>query len=232
MQGSPTDKPLPAYEEDPRVTIDVRSALKALAKERPLFHSGHDFKFALAWKIKELYPDAIVRLERPVEVYDQSLHVDILAVLRGHAVAIEAKYRKCGLTARVRDELFVLWNQAAHDALRYEYIKDIARLESITAVHPNVVGYAILLTNDRSYWTAPARANSAGARYRLNERVSLPESFEQETPPRAGTTPEHATPIVLKNQYTMYWKDYCAIPEKAILRGKQARFRYLLSEVS
>ena len=34
---------------------EIKEVMKKLSKDRPIFHSEDDFKFSLAWEIKEEY---------------------------------------------------------------------------------------------------------------------------------------------------------------------------------
>lgn len=58
--------------------IEIKDVLEKLSKERPIFHSEKDFQFSLAWKIKSLYPEVAVRLEKPMcRDTDKNEHIDI-----------------------------------------------------------------------------------------------------------------------------------------------------------
>ena len=46
----------------------------------------------------------------------------------------------------------MLRNDGVQDLGRYDFIKDIERIERIAAHVPQAEGYALLLTNDSSYW--------------------------------------------------------------------------------
>jgi hypothetical protein len=154
----------------------VSAVLKALADQRPVFHSEADFQHAIAWEIHKHLPRASVRLERPVEVShpNRRLHVDIWIEQDGHVLAIELKYKTRALQVLIEDEQYALRSQTAQDLGRYDFIKDIGRVENIVADRvPRASGYAILLTNDPSYWTHPRRDNTADARFRLHEGNAL-----------------------------------------------------------
>ncbi len=48
-------------------------------------------------------------------------------------------------------ESFTLLDHGAQLLGRYDFLKDVSRLQQVVAVNPAVRGYAILLTNDSSY---------------------------------------------------------------------------------
>src|SRR3954466_3157573 len=100
--------------------------MSALAAVRPLFHSEADFQHGFAWEIHKAHSDARIRLEtRP----RPGVRLDVLATVGGVRVAFELKYLLRKLTATVDGELFELPNQSAQDTRRYDFVKDVARLE-------------------------------------------------------------------------------------------------------
>lgn len=54
--------------------VDIELVMLELGKRFPIFHSEDDFKFQLAWLIKEMYPKVTVNLERKLrsEVSDRT----------------------------------------------------------------------------------------------------------------------------------------------------------------
>jgi hypothetical protein len=161
--------------------LSISRVLTALANQRPLFHSEADFQHAIAWEIHKRLPRASVRLERPVEVshLNKRLHVDIWIEQDGDVNAIELKYKTRALRAHIGGEHFALRSQSAQDLGRYDFIKDIGRIEDIVADRAlRASGYAILLTNDPSYWIQSRNLDTADARFRLHEGNSLHGSLE------------------------------------------------------
>ena len=92
---------------------------------------------------------------RPVKLsaLNKPLHVDIWVEQDDKALALELKYKTRALQTLVAEETFVLLNQSAQDVGRYDFVKDIGRVEAIVADRTwCATGYAVLLTNDPSYW--------------------------------------------------------------------------------
>src|SRR5262249_20900520 len=143
---------------------DVHSIMAAVAERRPVFHNESDFQHALAWEIQLTKPDAQVRLEtRP----RPGVHLEVLVTLKDARIAFELKYLLRNLSTTWAGEDFLLPSQSAQDVRRYDFIKDIVRLESLVPSLADV-GYAITVTNDPSYWTASSRANLADAAFRIH----------------------------------------------------------------
>jgi hypothetical protein len=59
------------------------------------------------------------------------------------------KYKTRGLSVQIENEQYRLKDQSTQDVGRYDFIKDIQRLEHVSVGQKNFVGYAVLLTNDQ-----------------------------------------------------------------------------------
>ncbi len=146
-----------------KAMFGVNDLLTSLASTRKLFHSEADFQHALAWHIHQAMPESQVRLEVDVmQVEHQRRFLDIWLPLEG--IAIELKYKTRGLELEQDDESFVLRNQSAQDQGRYDFLRDIQRLERMRfKLEQCKAGYAVLLTNDSSYWKAPTHRDLVDA---------------------------------------------------------------------
>ena len=89
-------------------------------------------------------------------------------IVTGAAVAVELKYKTRKLLVELDGEAFSLASHSAQDIGRYDFIKDIFRLEKIVPSLENCVGHAIMLTNDSSYWTSHSKSTVDEA-FRLTE---------------------------------------------------------------
>lgn len=206
--------------------IDITRTLEALAKDRPIFHSEADFQHALAWEIHEQWPACSIRLERNPPDSDNRVYVDIWAANEGGTLAIELKYKTRALHVDVDGEIFNLRDQSAQDIGRYDYLKDIHRLEQIVSGRNEIVGYAILLTNDRSYWNLPRRNDTVDAMFRIHEGETITGELSWSPLASKGTKRGREEPIVIKGSYTLTWQDYFEPIET-----RCGRFRYLLVRV-
>ncbi|MBN1152258.1 MAG: hypothetical protein JXA58_03520 [Dehalococcoidia bacterium] len=210
--------------------IEMNAVLDALRNERPLFHSEDDFKFALAWKLQEMYPSAVVRLERPHDLEDRRIYVDITVEFTNERLAIELKYKTRRLLVLHNGELFDLKDQSAQDLGRYDFCKDLSRLETIVAASSATVGYAILLTNDSSYWRTANATNTAYAAFSIHDGAVVSGNLMWGATAGPGTTNGRSAPIDLMGSYEMTWDDYVILKGSGV-RGTCTAFRYVLCRV-
>jgi hypothetical protein len=163
--------PTPGGQEAPFSGLSIPAVLAALAEQRPVFHSEADFQHALAWEVHRQLPHAFVRLERPVKLSTEGkpLHVDIWVERKGEILAIELKYKTKKLRTSERGEEFDLHDHSAEDTGRYDFIKDVWRVESIVANYASATGYAILLTNDPLYWTRSYNTGMGDEEFRIHQ---------------------------------------------------------------
>ncbi len=204
-----------------RNTFDVHALLADVAKGRPLFHSEADFQHAVAWELHRRFPHASVRLERPVSTGGKVMHLDVLVQEGAAMIAIELKYKTRKFSAELSGETYNLRNQAAHDVGRYDFIKDIHRLEEITHSKPGAIGYAVLLTNDSAYWKATSTTTTVDAAFRLHQGRVLEGTFAWGNGASAGTMKAREAAIDLLGRYSLEWRDFLPLP------GKGWGFRYL-----
>lgn len=186
----------------------IGDILSALAKQRPIFHSEADFQHAFAWEIHQRLPAASVRLELPVQVKNQSLHIDVWIAYNDEVLAVELKYKTRGLSIRVGNEKYHLKNQSAQDIGRYDFLRDIQRLEQLGAQHQNFTGYAILLTNDSAYWAKPHRYKTVDADFRLHDGRKIEGVLAWGEKASDGTKKNRERPIELQGKYRLRWTDY------------------------
>ena len=204
--------------------LDIKRLMDGLAAERPVFHSEADFQFALAWRIRE-ERGLDARLEFP-PFPPEGMYLDIWLPRVG--LAIELKYLTRSLQVSVGGESFALKNQGAQDGGRYDFLKDIARLERVSqGMRRARGGIAILLTNDPLYWQSPLHPNTVDAAFRLHEARVLPTkmAWSQEASP--GTTKGRESPIELSGSYTLGWRNYGTRKEAP----NSGQFRYLAVHV-
>lgn len=159
------------------------------------FVSEDDFKFELAWTIKETYKDYNIRLEYSPKI-DPSLHYDILVIIDNDKwIPIELKYKPKEEIIKIYNEEFVLKNQGGHTDNCYKIIKDIERLERTKKLLKNtnikfLEGYSITITNDSKYLTNTYNP------YSLINKTTI------------KTNPTDKYPISLDNEYYINWKPY------------------------
>jgi len=195
--------------------------LGKLAQQRPVFHSEADFQHALAWAIQEDSSDTPVRLEfKPLS--DARVYIDIWLGLQP-PFAIELKYPTKGIDVNIGAERFTLANHSAADLRRYDFLKDMARLEEVARTVPGARGFAVLLTNDRAYWRPGQREVSIDDAFHLNEGRELSGELAWRDHAGAGTTKGREQSITLDGRYSLSWRSYSTVGS-----GNHHEFRYLL----
>ena len=188
--------------------IEVGEILVILAKKRPIFHSEADFQHAFAWEIHQKLPNAFVRLELPVQVKNEYLHIDVWVKNQDEVLAVELKYKTRGLSVEINGEHYRLKNQSAQDVGRYDFIKDIQRLEHVAVGQKNFVGYAVLVTNDSAYWIKPANHDTVDAKFRINDGRVLEDVFDWGANASDGTKKNREQALVLQNKYVAQWENF------------------------
>lgn len=205
--------------------VNIHELMTALAIKRPLFHSEADFQHALAWEMHSRFPDARVRLEYRPAVLDR-MYVDLwITTPDGTAFAIELKYKTRNLTMDHGGEIHNLLNQGAQDQGRYDYLRDVMRLEFLTKESQPTRGIAIFLTNDTSYWT-PRSTDAVDSDFRIHEGRSLNGRLAWGRGASAGTMCGKEKPITLTGAYNVKWHKYSELGSK-----KMGIFKYALLNV-
>ena len=207
--------------------LDLVEVMKKLAINRHIFHSEADFQHALAWEIHKQWPGCSMRLEYKPPYIDTRLYLDLWASNGDEILAIELKYKTRELKTKNGEEIFDLLDQGAQDLGRYDFLKDIQRLEEIVEGNQNITGYGILLTNDHLYWNRPGRNRTVDTDFRIHDDREIKGELTWTEKASEGTKNGRKDMITLKNSYSMEWKDYFKPSNE-----KNGKFRYLLVEVT
>ena len=206
--------------------VDLDRILKTLHEFRPIFHSEADFQHALAWHIHEQRPDYSIRLEYHLSL-DSRDHLDILIFNKPNQMAIELKYRTKSLFAPIGGEVFWLREHGAQDQGRYDFLNDIQRLEQFVSEHDNTTGYAILLTNDSSYWNPARDVSPVDASFRIHEGRVFNGILSWGHTASTGTIKDREKPITIKGTYKLMWQEYHEVVANTYVEGAR-RFKYLM----
>ena len=139
-------------------------------------------------------------------------------------VAIELKYstRELEWTTE-RGERFSL-ALGARDVMRYDFLKDIQRIEHVVRdLPPAYCGFAILLTNDPLLWNRPRRSDVVDAEFHIFDGRRIGDSeMRWGNHASDGTKRTREEPITLSHSYVLNWQDYRKFGAKV---GEE--FRYL-----
>ncbi len=212
-------------------TFDLSQILETALQCRSVFHSESDFQHHLAWEIHKTFKDAEVRLEYPLPINQtkRRQRCDIFFKIRGVKIGVELKYKTKKLCTTIDQDTFNLTNQFALDNGRYDFFKDIARLESWVKSEKIDYGYAVFLTNDQAYWGNSQQA-TVDAKFKIYDSRIAEGRLAWSEKASEGTMKRRKDPITLHGTYTMNWRDS---PNKALLESKELsnRFRYLCVQV-
>ena len=209
--------------------LDVRKLMYDLASDRPVFHSEADFQHALAWRIHAEGLDARIRLEWPVEWPSPTERIYVDLWLPGNSVAVELKYLTRRLDFERNGERFALRNQGAQDIRRYDFLKDVERLENLSLSEQTDVraGFAILLTNDHLYWKPPSKPKkTVDAEFRIHAGRTVEGEMAWSEDASPGTKKGREDPIRLKGSYTLQWQDFGDARD-----GAYRQFKYLVIQI-
>jgi hypothetical protein len=205
--------------------LDLSAILKSLSETRPVFHSEADFQFALAWEIKLHLPTAEIRLEYPPP-NDPARAVDIIVRNDSFLYPIELKYKAKRLSTTIDEETFNLKEHGAQDLGRYDFVKDIRKVESLASnLDGFKVGYVIWLTNDPSYWKPPLNPSVGYADFSVHDGAIKTGAMKWAEHLGVGTIKSREQPLVLNNAYEIQWHTY------SNLDTPNGLFKYVLLKV-
>jgi hypothetical protein len=207
-------------------TQKIHSLLKSLSKRRPVFHSEADFQHALAWQMQLADPEAQIRLEKQVAAQGARVHLDLLVQSKIGEIAIELKYKTRRANLNHAEEEYFLRNQSAQDIGRYDFLKDIQRLEEYVNAHANSEAFAIFLTNAPTYWVKSNRNDTVDSEFRIHEDQILQGSLTWGEKASEGTKRNREESIKLQGKYKIHWHNY-----PSLWTNSAEGFRYVLLRV-
>ena len=200
--------------------LDIHALMKGLAERRPIFRVERDFQNSLSEYIVESTLESEFSLEVP-SFRNEKKRLDIW--LPQSQTLIELKYKTQKLHIRNNGKFFDLKNQSADDLARYDFLKDIQRLERAVEEGAAKYGFAIMLTNESLYWRPPPTRNPTSFdEFRIHEGRQVTGTMMWGPTAGACTRENREKPISLKGSYTMNWRDYSRLGAE-----RNARFRYL-----
>ena len=201
---------------------DIAELLTELAARGLVFCSEKDFQLHLAWAMKARGWD--LSLEYDPQCFDANAAIDIL-VHNPKRVAIELKYKTAQFAAKVFGRSLTLKKHGAQDLARYDFLRDIWRIEHLVGKRQVECGFAIFLTNDSSYWRV-GRSGTADEMFRVFDGRSVVGGMLQwGSQANQGTMRKREKPISLTHDYVFGWKDYWQQEQK------NGVFRYLMVEI-
>jgi len=205
--------------------MEIIEIINKLKQKRKIFFSESDFQFALAWEIQKYYNNANIRLEYCPHQH-MNLYIDIIVELNNKVYPIELKYKTKTFIGKDGNEKYNLKNQGAQDIGRYDYLKDIQRIEQFSKYIENYeYGFAILLTNDESYWKKD-RKGTVDEQFYLLENIIKTGKLKWGKNASEGTMKNRNDPIKLTGEYKIIWNEYSNFNE-----NKNGEFKYCINKI-
>lgn len=176
-------------------SLFIEGILISLAKRRPVFHSEADLQFEFAWELRKSF-DGRIRLEYPMREIGE---LDIF--LPDPNVIIEFKYKTKKDSFIINGEPFSLKQQSANPLGRYDFLKDVSRVETSL-----MKGYCIFLTNDPSYWRPDIRGNGKAFSFESDRIIHGTFAWQKKKIKSIGSN--RMKNIYLHGTYRCDWKRY------------------------
>ena len=159
------------------------NSMSSLAQRRPVFHSEDDYKFELAQELAIQDNEFDVRLEKPKIIKMQKKNgiyinkrcpIDIILRKNNIEYPVELKYKTRESYYQIDDELFELTNHGACDTGRYNFRKDIYRVEQYLKNNPIADGgIVIFLTNESKYMDDVSEKDSLDRNYSIHQNAKI-----------------------------------------------------------
>lgn len=195
-----------------------------LSIKRPVFHSEADFQFSLGWELKVNESNFDIIMERPFQFknidYSQKIELDILVKNNNDIFGIELKYVTEKFIDTINSERFNLKDHAATNLRRYDFYKDISRLELLKENNEIKKGYVIFLTNVLSY---KKHTNGMGGNFNFSDNYNiLPSEYSWLKSPNINSIgKQRNSSLIIKNNYQCIWEEY----------SSKYKFNYILLEI-
>ncbi|GEM_PF-1183444 len=196
--------------------IELERLVAELSSIRPVFHSEADYQHALAWSIHTAYPDVDVRLEYRAPYTPERVHLDLFLKKGDWVGIIELKYKTKPLAVTIQDEKFDLQDHGAEPLGRYDFLKDLERVEEALCHYPDGIGWVIMVTNDSQYWNPPGSTEVADFAFRIHQgRILQPGHHAWRPGAENGVAQGRERPLSIAGSYLVSWKDYSTLREGA-----------------
>ena len=163
--------------------------------------------------------------------WDSDLYVDIVVEKDGQFVPIELKYPTKDIKGSfsrfgvaVTAKVPMLKNQGAQDIVRYNYWKDVRRIEALRQAYAATIvgGLAVMVTNDPSYRTSPTSNSFGYSRFSIKDGrvVTQPQDRYMAWQNKVKVATTHPK-LEIDNSYVIQWQQM----------PKNSGFWYLILDV-
>ena len=196
-------------------------------KAPDFFFNERDFQMHLALYLQLTgnYDDIDVEYHVPRKFKDgmdtdyfswdtKTLSIDIMVCKGNEFVPIELKYKLKGIESQIHRfgehssvPIPIVTDQSAQDLGRYNFWKDVKRIELIKKHFSAVIGgFAVFLTNDMSYKRQPSKGVNYYA-FRMNENDEISGTLAWNS--SSGISASHKG-FDLSGRYSLFWTDFKA----------------------
>jgi hypothetical protein len=211
----------------------ISRALGRLEKKKRLFHSESHLSAWLTVTLKQMLGLSSMPKLQKAGFYSENkrLLLDMLFDHRGREYAVELKYARGpmgrgGPLPYKGDVYYAPKSGAADDITRFNFLKDVMRLESEIPRRDNSVGFALLLTNRRTLWEKGDETRNDTAFF-LHDGIPQGTLKWKWTPSPETRRRAGDGPLKINGNYSSAkWRTYTKIPEL-----ENEMFRYLLVKV-
>lgn len=202
---------------DNRLAAEVTADIRAfIAQQRELMFNELDFQIQLAMYLRSTghYDDVDVEYTLPCKMvpdynWPNNLRIDLVVSRGGRFCPVELKYPTRKVVKPISRfgenvSVVVMKNQGAQDIVRYNFWKDVRRMECLCRRFAGIDGaVAVMMTNDPSY-TRPVRPASACAPF----STAADHTVGPGTVDWLGTPAvrEKLKPFSLDGSYTVQWQ--------------------------
>lgn len=168
-------KSLRDIKSDKLIKEIINEIMEEIKRHELIYQNEEQLQFDLAWRINErLDKSSGIRVLFEVfSMLDSSIFnpkstrkkvfTDLILLDKSNNyIPIELKYKKLGMKTIINGNAFEIGHDGASDLGRFDYLWDIHRIEQFktstavvikdTRLGSFVCGYAIMITNDDSYW--------------------------------------------------------------------------------
>lgn len=151
---------------------------------------------------------------------------DIVLEEENQYFVIELKYKTKSADIFYKNKKYSLKNQSAQDLGRFDFLKDISRIEQWNQFNPNRTfagGVAVILTNDSSYWKKTGE-NCNYEAFALKDETTIVAGKKQWSSKNLNYVGhDRKNGLNLLNDYDIKWVNY--------YKDEKNEFRYLLEEI-
>lgn len=140
----------------PVTVTELKETLKKVIFNGNIPVCEAQLQYELAIELGKSYPKAKIYLEYPAvdKNSNKRIYYDLVIVENNTYYVIELKYKTKAENVSIYGVSYELKTHAAQDLGRFDYLKDISRIENFSAnTNKNFGGgFAVIVTNDNVYW--------------------------------------------------------------------------------